>query len=232
MGLLDGMFAGAPDPAEAEKLLAAGRAALWKGEAKSAENALSRAARGHKRPAVARAYLSLAKRMETDFDGALKEAESTLKADSSCMEAHAALAAALLSLKRLADACMAYREVTRHAPHDRDGHALRLLMVGLFAETIAGAKEDSEGVRLDFQVTPATRCAIRTLDGRARLALDETARAENSTVVEIALGAAYYFAEFGAARAEWSRAAQAFPSDGGNAAIRESLLLLSKTPGA
>jgi len=233
MGLFDGLFAGAaPSAEEAEKLLAAGRAALWKGDAEGAGKALSRAARGHARPAVARAYLSLAERMDTDFDGALKAADAALALDGRCMEAHAARAAALLSLKRLVDACLAYREVTRSAPHDRDGHALRLLMVALFAETIADAKEDADGVRLDFQLTPAARCAIRTLDGRARLALDETARAENSTAVEIALGAAYYFAEFGAARAEWARAAAAFPADGGNAAIRESLLLLSKTPGA
>ncbi|MBI3566003.1 MAG: hypothetical protein HY079_12455, partial [Elusimicrobia bacterium] len=207
---------------------AEGRAALWRGDAEAAVKALARAARGHRRPALARAYLSLARRRDEDFDGAQTEADAAVDLDASCLEAHAARAAALLSRKHLADACLAYRQVTKTAPHDRDGHALRLLMVALFAETIAAATEDADGVRLDFKLTPATRCAIRTLDGRARQALDETARADNSTVVEIALGAAYYFADFAASRAEWGRAAAAFPEDGGNAAIRESLLTMSK----
>jgi hypothetical protein len=233
MGLFEGLFAGpAPDAPEAQRLLVAGRAALWKGDAAAAEKALTQAARGHARPALARAYLSLARRMDQDFPGALKDADAALALDADCSEAHAARAAALLSLKKLIPACLAYNEAARRPPHDLDGHALRLLMVALFAETIAAAKEDGDGLRLDFLLTPATRCAIRTLDGRARLALDETANAPNSTVVEIALGAAYYFAGFAAARDEWARAAESFPGDGSNAAIRESLRLLSRAPAA
>lgn len=229
MGIFESLFGGAPpSPEAAQALLIEGRAALWRGGTEAAVRALERSVRGHARPALVRAYLSLARRRGEDFAGALKDADEAVDLDASCLEAHAARAAALLSLKRLADACLAYRRVTKTAPHDRDGHALRLLMVALFAETIADSKEEGDEVRLEFRVTPATRAAIRTLDGRARLALDETARAENSTVLEIALGAAYYFADFAASRAEWGRALQAFPEDGGNDAIRESLLLMSK----
>ena len=45
--------------------------------------------------------------------GALKEADAALALDADCLEAHAARATALLSLKRLIDACLAYRETTR-----------------------------------------------------------------------------------------------------------------------
>lgn len=229
MGIFDGLFGGPPpDATEAQRLLVSGRAALWKGDNAAAEKALARAARGHSRPAVPRAYLSLSRRMRQDFSGALKEADAALALDADCLEAHAARATALLSLKRLIDACLAYRETTRRPPFDVDGHALRLLMVALFAEAIANAREDAEGMTLDFVLTPASKCAVRTLDGRARLALDETARAPNSTMVEIALGAAYYFAGFAAAREEWARASEAFPDVNSNAAIRESLRLLSR----
>jgi len=233
VGIFDSLFGGpAPDAAQAQRLLVLGREALWKGDGAAAQKALSRAARGHARPAVARAYLSLARRMSQDFSGALKEADAAIGLDANCLEAHAARAAALLSRKRLIDACLAYRETTRRPPYDLDGHALRLLFVALFAEAIANAREDSEGMTLDFVLTPAAKCAVRTLDGKARLALDETARAPNSTMVEIAMGAAYYFAGFDAAREEWARAAQAFPDGSANAAIRESLRLLSRTRAA
>ncbi len=233
MGLLDRLFPGpAPDNSEAQRLLASGRSALWRRENALAEADLARAARGHARPALPAAYLSLSRRMRADFSGALKDADAALTLDAQCLEAHAARAAALLSLKQLVPACLAYRETSRRAPYDLDGHALRLLMVALFAETIAGAREDDAGLTLDFLLTPATRCAIRTLDGRARLALEEAAGAANSTTLEIAVGAAYYFAGLPAARDEWARAAAAFPDDGGNAAIRESLRLLSRPPAA
>jgi hypothetical protein len=233
MGFFDELFAGpALGVDEAQRLFAQGRAALWRRDNAAAEKMLARAERGHPRRAAVRAYISLSRRMTADFSGALKDADAALALDAQCMEAHAARAAALLSLKRLVDACLAYRETTRRSPMDRDGHALRLLLVALFAETIAAAKEDDEGLQLDFLLTPATRCAIRTLDGRARLALDETANAPNSTIVEIALGAAYYFAGFAAARDEWARAVESFPGDGGNAAIQESLRLLSRAPTA
>ncbi len=229
MGLFDALFPGPPPSAdEARALFVQGRNALWMGEPDEADKAFARAARGVARPAVAKAYRSLALRMKTEFGAALKEADAALALDPQCMEAHAARAAALLSSKRLVDACLAYREVPLKAPHDRDGHALRLLMVALFAETIANATEDADGFRLDFQVTPATRCAIRTLDGHAALGVQETARLANSTVAELAMGAAFYFAGSENAADEWARALEDFPDDGGNAGIRASLLLLTR----
>jgi tetratricopeptide (TPR) repeat protein len=229
MGFLQGLFAGtAPSAEEARTLFVKGRNALWMGEPDEADAAFARAARGPERRAAAMAYRSLALRMKTKFSAALKEADAALALDPECLEAYAARAAALLSLKRLVDACLAYREVTKKSPYDRDAHALRLLMVSLFAETIANAKEDADGMRLDFQVTPATRCAIRTLDGRAALGLQETARLANSTVAELAMGAAYYFAGSDNASDEWARALEGFPDGGGNDAIRASLLLLTR----
>jgi hypothetical protein len=168
--------------------------------------------------------------MRSDFRGALKEADAAIALDPQCLEAHGARAAALLSLKRLVDACLAYHETSRLSPHDRDGHALRLLLVALFAETIANSREDDEGLKLDFAVTPATRCAIRALDGRAALGVEEAAAA-SGTVAALAVGAALHFlGRGGEERAEWARAKEAFPDDGRNAPIRLSLKVLLADP--
>lgn len=227
MGIFSRLFGGpAPSAEEAERLLDEGRAALWRGEAKAAEDLLERAARGHERPAVPRAYASLARRMRTDFNGALKGAEAAAALDPRCLEAQAARAAALLSLKRLVDACLAYNATSALAPHDRDGHALRLLTVALFAETIANAREDADGLQLDFRVTPAARCAIRVFDGRPALGVEEAA-AGTGTVVSLAVGAAFYFlGRREEALKEWRRASKAFPGDG-NTPIRRSLQVLT-----
>lgn|GEM_PF-1851573 len=231
MGLFSGLFAGPPpSEEEAERLLDEGRAALWRGEAKKAEEILERAERGHKKPAVARAYRSLARRMRTDFSGALKEADAAAALDPRCLEAQAARAAALLSLKKLVDACLAYNETSSRSPHDLAGHALRLLTVSLFAETIANAREDAEGLQLDFLLTPASRCAVRVFDGRAALGVEEAA-AGSGTVVSLAVGAAFYFlGRLDEARKEWERASAAFPEGGRNAPIRLSLKVLMAAP--
>jgi tetratricopeptide (TPR) repeat protein len=203
---------------------------LWRGEPAAARKLLARAARGHRRPAVPLAYESLSRRMRSDFKGALAAADEAAALDPECLEARAARAAALLSLKRLVDACLAYHETSRLSAHDRDGHALRLLTVALFAETIANSREDDEGLLLNFAVTPATRCAIRTLDGRPALGVEEAAAA-GGTVVDLAVGAALYFLGRGdEARAEWTRAKEAFPDSGRNAPIRLSLKVLLAEP--
>lgn len=228
MGFFDGLFS-KPNPEEAEGLLISGRAALWKGEQSAAVKELARAARGTGNRSLALAYLSMARRMGGKFEAAFSEAEAALVADPSCMEGYAARAVALLSLKRLPEACVDYQQVISLHPHDREGHALRLLMVALFIETILNAKEDESGFQLEFLITPATRCAIRTLDGRARLGLDELPPGENTSIaMAIARGAAYYFADFAACRSEWGSAAAALPEGGGTEAIRESLQLMSR----
>jgi hypothetical protein len=229
MGVFGKLFGGAaPDAAEAERLLAEGRAALWRHACDAAEKALRRAAQGHARPALCRAYLSLARRMRPDAAGALAEARAALALDAACLEAHAALAAALLTNKELPEAGLAYYQVTQLEPHDRDGHVLKLLLVALFAEVMAHAQEDEDGMRLDFVLTPAVRCAVRTLDGRPRMAVDEAPFGEDSAVFAIALGVAHYLAGATApARAQWARAAESMPHTPTGDSIRRSLALLS-----
>ncbi len=188
---------------------------------------LSRAPSRAARPAAGLAYRSLAVRAGGDFTRALALTVEALELEPDCLEAHAARAAAMLSSRALGEACLSYRRTLASPAKDLDAHALRLLMTALLAETLAEAREDEDGLSLDFKITPASRCAIRVLDERPRLAVEEAATAENSVALELALGAAFYFANSPEHKREWARAARAFPSAAANAAIRESLLALT-----
>lgn len=155
-------------PSPPSEALSAGVAALYEGRAENARRHLEQAERMMDRPAVAAAYLALAHRIAFDTDLAREAIARAKEVDDACFEAYAAESVLLLTRKRLEAAVVALDEASRRTPYDLEGHFLKLLLLCLWGECLAGAESGPEGMRVDYKLTPVTKAAILILDGNAK----------------------------------------------------------------
>lgn len=178
--------------------LDAARRALWRRDAQSVRAKVDPviAAYSSERKEIAvphRAYRSLALRMESKFSEALADAEYAVLLDPKSIEAIFALSVAQLSLKNIEQALWNYSKLKNAHARDNGAHFLKPLGFVLFIECIMNMEDDGHGMRIDFRVTPATKAAIRLLDGYPELAEKELAsQGRRDTVSALALGLAAY----------------------------------------
>lgn len=140
---------------------------LYSGRADYARARFEEAERGLDRPAVAAAYAALAHRIAFDADLAREAISRAKELDDSCFEAYAAESVLLLTRKRLEPALAAWEEARRRKPYGLEGHFLKLVLLCLWTEALAGAGDS--GI-VSFRITPVTRAAVMILDGNARTA--------------------------------------------------------------
>lgn len=181
MSLFAKLFRKPVDPETAQNALINGCAKLWMREFAEARTLLDLAARGHPRPALPLAYLSLLNRMQGDLyvPAAIKLARQAIKEDEACFEALAALAMVALHADELIMALQIWRSSRKTVPFDVEGHHLGLVLYLLFQETMVEAVETKDGMQFNFRPEkPLTRGALRLLDGYPEVAKRDFASTE------------------------------------------------------